>query len=77
MADTSVLEVYMARKPTPEKPERKHDAVTVKIRGKVHTLAKKISAYTGERIEDILSDVLEEPLAKRLRKLVADDALPD
>ena len=59
--------------------DHKEAVVTVKIRASLHVKARKIAGITGENLEDLLSDLLEDPLTKRLRKVLAEeqDALKD
>ncbi len=71
MANQSVF-FEVRTMPPKGKQEEKPPVVTVKIHASLHSMAKKIAAFTDERIEDILSDLLREPLAKKLRKVMAE-----
>ncbi len=44
--------------------------ITVKIEASVHSMAKKAAVLSGQKMEDLLSDLLKEPLAKMLNGML-------
>lgn len=58
--------------PAPKRTDAKFPVTTVKIDARIHSQAKKIAVLTGRNLEDILSDILREPVGKMLRKALTD-----
>ncbi len=73
MQQTAFLEARAMARPA-KKSDEHPQVVTVKIHASLHSMAKKIAAFTDKKMEDLLSDLLREPLTKLYRKTIADAA---
>lgn len=51
-------------------PETTQELKSVKIEADVHKDAKKIAAFTGQRVRDVVNDALRETLPRKLRQAI-------